>query len=551
MSVIDGPNLSSSENLIFYLDAANFKSYPSSGATWYDLSGNNNHFTLFSSPAYTVNGSTGTYFTFNGTNQYARSTEAINFNQYSAVTIEIAYRTQNTQTQILYETTGTGGSTATGGITLLMNSDNTSTRSDNYLTNWQGFGPRLFGFTRSSTSTFVTVHETFVKTTDSTGRRVHINGIPGVFSTNTSVTSLSSATSSQTFSNTWTYIASRAGISNFFNGDIAWIRAWSSKLTNDVVSFNLVPAIARQNLSYNPQNISIGISGGGGTLTANGTTATTVGVPFTVGHVQSVQYFDVVGTVAVKLEAYGGAGGPGRWGGANDAGAPGGYAAGNYTLTAGRYYVFVGQGAKGNAGCGGAGGGSVDVRVNYPGGLAYSITDFLNNTSLNSRIIVAGGGGGAHGGGYGVFPSATEQPGRGGPDRSVTNTISTGYDSGHVNTGADSTQAGLDGGASQDPTTNTASGAFGRGGWPTSYLNEGYNPTGSSRTGWGWPNGGAGTSYANGGGGGGWYGGASNWPNAGGGSNYLQSSGIATLTGTISNTTSANAGNGYLIITLL
>jgi hypothetical protein len=34
------------DGLILHLDAANSKSYPGSGNTWYDLSNNNNHFTL-------------------------------------------------------------------------------------------------------------------------------------------------------------------------------------------------------------------------------------------------------------------------------------------------------------------------------------------------------------------------------------------------------------------------------------------------------------------------------------------------------------------------
>lgn len=555
MSIVNGPFILNSSDLIFYLDATNPRSYTGSTSTWFDISGNNNHFTLFNNPVRIDNGTTGTYLNFNGVNQYARSVNSINFAAYSNLTIEIGYRTQNTQTQILYETTGTGSSTATGGITLLMNSDNTSTNANIYLSNWQGFGPRLFGFTRSSTSTFYSISETFVNGSDSAGRSVYVNGSPAIFFTNTSITSVTSSTSAGTvFSNTFTFIASRAGTSNFFNGDIAWIRAWSSKLSNDVCNFNLIPTIARQNLSYNSQDVTILSGSAAGSLTVNGTTATVVGVPFTVGHVQAVQYFDVVGTVSVKLEAYGGAGGRGRWSTSNSNGAPGGYAAGNYVLTAGRYYVFVGQGNKDVSGAGGAGGGSTDVRVNYPGGLTYSITNFLDNTSLNSRILVAGGGGGAHGGStYGEWPSANEQPGRGGPNRTSTNSVSTGFDSGHVNTGADSTQAGLDGGSSVDSANYTANGAFGRGGWPSSYLNEGYAPTVViyQRSGWGWPNGGSGTGWANGGGGGGWYGGASNWPNGGGGSNYLQSTGTATLSSTLNNTTSANAGNGYLIITRL
>ena len=92
MAITRNTNLSNVADLIFYLDAVNSRSYPGSGSTWYDLSANRNHFTLFNTPTYTQNGTTGTYLTFNGTDQYARSANAINFNAYSAVTLEIGYR---------------------------------------------------------------------------------------------------------------------------------------------------------------------------------------------------------------------------------------------------------------------------------------------------------------------------------------------------------------------------------------------------------------------------------------------------------------------------
>lgn len=50
--------------LMLCLDAANPKSYPGSGTTWNDLSGNGYHGTLINSPTFSSSG----YFTFNGTN---------------------------------------------------------------------------------------------------------------------------------------------------------------------------------------------------------------------------------------------------------------------------------------------------------------------------------------------------------------------------------------------------------------------------------------------------------------------------------------------------
>ena len=62
-----GPNIVTS-GLILQLDAANTKSYPGSGTTWRDLSGNGNNGTLTNSP--TFSSANGGIFTFNGTNQF-------------------------------------------------------------------------------------------------------------------------------------------------------------------------------------------------------------------------------------------------------------------------------------------------------------------------------------------------------------------------------------------------------------------------------------------------------------------------------------------------
>ena len=57
-----------SNGLILYLDAGNAASYPGSGTTWTDVSGNINTGTLIDGPTYTSG--TPSYFTFDGTNDY-------------------------------------------------------------------------------------------------------------------------------------------------------------------------------------------------------------------------------------------------------------------------------------------------------------------------------------------------------------------------------------------------------------------------------------------------------------------------------------------------
>jgi len=59
------------QNLIFCVDAGNTKSYPGSGTTWTDLSGNSNTGTLTNGPTYSS--ANGGSFVFNGSTQYSSS----------------------------------------------------------------------------------------------------------------------------------------------------------------------------------------------------------------------------------------------------------------------------------------------------------------------------------------------------------------------------------------------------------------------------------------------------------------------------------------------
>ena len=60
MSYRTGPKIVT-DGLVLCLDAGDRNSYPGSGSTWYDLSGNNNHFTLVSSIFDNTNGGSLSY----------------------------------------------------------------------------------------------------------------------------------------------------------------------------------------------------------------------------------------------------------------------------------------------------------------------------------------------------------------------------------------------------------------------------------------------------------------------------------------------------------
>ena len=56
--------------LVLALDAADRNSYPGSGTTWRDLSGNNNHMSLVNNPTFVNNNQGSSYLSFDGASDY-------------------------------------------------------------------------------------------------------------------------------------------------------------------------------------------------------------------------------------------------------------------------------------------------------------------------------------------------------------------------------------------------------------------------------------------------------------------------------------------------
>jgi hypothetical protein len=73
------------DGLILYLDASNPKSYVSGSTTWYDLSKNQNNYTLVNNPTFSNNG-----IVFDGINQYAIG-PSFYFDQNTSFTLEMFY----------------------------------------------------------------------------------------------------------------------------------------------------------------------------------------------------------------------------------------------------------------------------------------------------------------------------------------------------------------------------------------------------------------------------------------------------------------------------
>lgn len=74
-----------------YLDASNSRSYPGTGTTWFDISGNGRNFTWEASPSFTSEGST-SYFSTLGNRCAGPASNSFGINNDSGYTIFMAFR---------------------------------------------------------------------------------------------------------------------------------------------------------------------------------------------------------------------------------------------------------------------------------------------------------------------------------------------------------------------------------------------------------------------------------------------------------------------------
>ena len=95
--------------LILNLDAGNALSYPGTGTTWTDLSGQNNTGTLVGSPTYT---SSPGYFTFAANKNVTTALSNIALSAATFIAWVYSTQTQNGYTGVIFNRTGNGGSTA-------------------------------------------------------------------------------------------------------------------------------------------------------------------------------------------------------------------------------------------------------------------------------------------------------------------------------------------------------------------------------------------------------------------------------------------------------
>jgi len=154
-------------NLQLYLDAANTTSYPGTGTTWYDLSGNSNNVTMQNSGSITYSSTGGGYFS-TGSNGY--------FNKSSTTNIPTGNTSYTLSAWVQWGTSWPGA----GGIIGIGNGYGTSNAVNAFrsIGSPNGLNNYWWGNDLSGTSSLSPANQWFnaVATYDGTTRRIYVNG---------------------------------------------------------------------------------------------------------------------------------------------------------------------------------------------------------------------------------------------------------------------------------------------------------------------------------------------------------------------------------------
>jgi hypothetical protein len=247
MASIGGSNAVRS-GLVLSLDAANARSYVSGSTTWRDLSGNGNNFTLFNSVGF--NTQNGGALTFNGTNQYAASTNNINLTSYSYVAVEVFYRSNvTTGGPLLFEHTANWNAN-TGGFGLAINSNGNGDQNNmNHTNHKTGVGANIArNYLVTDNAIWSNNLNLFSRISDSTGRLTYVNSSLTSFTDTGGYPTTTVTTAGGVFANDIFYIGCRGGTVGFFNGSISSLKIYGFKIDPTQIAQNFNATKARFNL---------------------------------------------------------------------------------------------------------------------------------------------------------------------------------------------------------------------------------------------------------------------------------------------------------------
>jgi hypothetical protein len=217
------------DGLILCLDAANPRSYPGSGTSWFDISGQNNHFTLFNSPTFGSGG-----FTFNGTNQYAASAANINLTTFDSVTVIIAFRSTNSSVQSLVLEHTVSWNSQPGGFGFGVHSNGdvnvVNSLTTNHFSPSQNSVARNYNFVQNNDWSVHT--NIWTRIADPAGRLTYVNNNNlQPFVDGPATTGTGNATTNGLFANAVMYLCCRGGTTGFSPLQVGYLMMYNRKLS--------------------------------------------------------------------------------------------------------------------------------------------------------------------------------------------------------------------------------------------------------------------------------------------------------------------------------
>jgi hypothetical protein len=202
------------------------------GASWPDMSGTGNNFTLYNSP--TIN-SSGVFF--NGTNQYARSANTLNLSALSAITIEVRFASNADAFGMVFEHSENWNNNS-GGLGVSVNIDGANFEAGTFHTVQNKINAASGGNNYSTSleqGQYHTITNTFSSVTNPTGRLFYFDGtVVGASGRHNTGTAINA-----TFRNDYFYLASRALIGPFANISIKTVRIYNRQLTATEICANV------------------------------------------------------------------------------------------------------------------------------------------------------------------------------------------------------------------------------------------------------------------------------------------------------------------------
>jgi len=205
--IIDSGQKIITDGLVLHLDAAQLRSYPGSGTTWTDLSGNGNNGTLTNGPTFsTANGGS---ILFDGTNDFVDFTTDSNLLPTDGLTVEVWFKTGIKDRFLLAKssTAATNGynlaGMSTDKIQLIVNSVTVNSVTNITTNNWT-----------NCAATWI----------PSTSMILYLNGSQNAINT-------TSIPSSIINPNSVIEICRRDGIRDFWNGNVGVVRIYNRALS--------------------------------------------------------------------------------------------------------------------------------------------------------------------------------------------------------------------------------------------------------------------------------------------------------------------------------